>query len=221
MASSGEKSRQTISHSDKLVSNEKSSTEEADEKLQFLLDEINLDTLNKTICGPIRLARDRFFIDSMITEDNEEFFDTVVSFYINLMRYTQDVLDPVDSNAADRDAIHLLEEAFANKGGYKAAFAEARNGINGGLKFVLDMMAIQFNKNEKEKRVQAVFKLAIDPLDHEGKRNLINGLLKRFGNLIPSEISSLPPERFVEHYEILVKQYVKVTDDLKSIFQSY
>ena len=157
----------------------------------------------------------------MITEDNEEFFDTVVSFYIHLMRYTQDVLDPVDSNAADRDAIHLLEEAFVNKGGYKAAFAEARNGINGGLKFVLDMMAIQFNKSEKEKRVQAVFKLAIDPLDHEGKRNLINGLLKRFGNLLPSEISSLPPERFVEHYEILVKQYVKVTDDLKSIFQSY
>ena len=220
-ASSGEKSWETPSHNRRLISNDKSSTMAADEKLQFILDEINLDTLNRTIGSRINLARGKYFKNSVIIEDNEEFNDSVTSFYIHLMRYTQKVMDPVDSNAADRDAFDLLEEAFANKGGYKAAYAEARNGINGGLKYVLDMMANQFQKSEMEKRVQAVFKLALDPLDHEGQKNLITGVLKRFGNLLPSEIASLPPERFVTHYEILVKQYVKVVDDLKSIFRSF
>jgi hypothetical protein len=220
LASSGEKAQRTTSLNQRLESNEKNSTEETDEKLQFILDEINKDTLNRTIGAPIDLARDKFFIDSMIIEDNEEFNDTVISFYINLMHHTHKVLDPVDSNATDRDAFDLLEKAFANMGGYTAASAEVRNGINGGLKFVLDMMANQYKKNEKEKRVHAVFKLAIDPLDHEGKGNLIKELLKRFGPLLPSEIASLPPEKFVAHYEILVKQYIKATDDLKSIFRS-
>jgi hypothetical protein len=204
-----------------LVSNHNSSTKEADEKLQFILDEINMDTLNRTICARISSARRKYFINSVIIEDSEEFNDTVISFYIHFMRHTQKVMDPVDSNAPDRDALDLLEAAFANKGGYKSAFAEARNGINGGLIFVLDMMANQLKKNEIEKHIQAVFKLAIDPLDHAGALNLIKGLLKRFGNLLPSEIASLPPERFVTHYEILVKQYVKVMDDLKSVFRSF
>jgi hypothetical protein len=193
---------------------------QADEQLQFILDEVNMKALARNICSSIELAQSKYQMGSVIIEDSEAFMDIVVSYYIHLMRHTEKVIDPIDSKVAGRDALYLLEEAFANKGGYKAAFVNARDGTNGGIKYVLDMMANQLKESEMEKHIQAVFKLTIDPLNYEEKRHLIKGLLIRFGNLLPSEIASLPPERFVTHYEILLKQYIKVTDDLKSIFRS-
>jgi hypothetical protein len=220
MASSGEKSGSTILHVKRLASNEKGSTSQADGVLKFILGEINNNAMTRKICVPIELGQSQYRIGSMAIRDYEEFLDTVVSYYICIMRYTEKAIDPIDFEMAGRDALHLLEEAFANKGGHMTAFINARDGTNGGIKYVLDLMANQLKEKEIEKHIQAVIKLSVDPLNYDEKLQLIASLLKRIGNLLPREIASLPPERLVTHFEVLVRQYIKATDDLKSIFQS-
>jgi hypothetical protein len=188
--------------------------------LKMVLLEINKDTLAKRIGLPIDSARATYIIDSVIIESYEEFFNLISSFYIHILRHTRKAVNPIDTDMAGAEGFALLERAFSNKGGFQAAVAEARNATNGGLRFVLDLMTEQFKKEQHQKHIIHVFKLALDPLDWQGKVNLMKSLLDRLKSHLPIEITSQPAERYAGHYEDIVEAYVQSMDQVKSIFRS-
>ncbi|MBW1744309.1 MAG: hypothetical protein JRJ47_12915 [Deltaproteobacteria bacterium] len=60
----------------------------------------------------------------------------------------------------------------------------------------------------------------LDPLDWDSKVSLMEALLERLQCHLPSDIVSQPPDRFAEHYEGIVKAYVRSADQMKSLFRS-
>jgi len=68
-----------------------------------------------------------------------------------------------------KDAIALLERAFANGGGFEAALAEARYPAHGGLRRVLDVVTDQYKAEQRSKHVSRVVREAIDPLDWDAR----------------------------------------------------
>jgi hypothetical protein len=136
------------------------------------------------------------------------------------MRHTGMISTPIYLNAAGAEAVALLERAFAKEGGFEAALAEAKTGNHGGLRFVLDTVTDQFKHEQQIKHVSHALKSALDPLDWQGKVNLIKTLIDRLKPHLPAEIITQPAERYAARYESLVKAYVHAMDQVKTIFRS-
>lgn len=188
--------------------------------LQSILSEISAEALANGIGLPIDTARATYTMDTVTVSTHEEFTDTITSFYLHLARHIRKLLDPVDLNAASAEAMELLERTFSKKGGHKAALAEAKTGINGGLRLVLDMVTEQFKREEQEEHVNCILKTALDPMDFENKVGLMRALIKRLEPHLDPEIKSQPPERFAEHYEDIIRAYLQSMDRLNSIMRS-
>jgi hypothetical protein len=188
--------------------------------LQSILCEISAEALTNIIGLPIDSARAAYIMGSVTVSSHEEFTDTITSFYLHLIRHVRRLSGPVDLIAAAGEAFELLERTFSKKGGFKAALAEASNGISGGLRLILDMMTEQFKREEQEKHINRVLKTVLDPLAWERKIDLMRALMKRLEPLLDPEIISQPPERFAEHYEDLIRAYLQSMDRVKSLFRS-
>lgn len=199
---------------------EDTAIDHGNDQLQPILTEINADALTASVSRLIDNARAAYVMGSVVVESNDEFNDLIASFYSHLLRHTRRLSDPIDSKAAGAEGFALLERAFSKRGGLQGALAEARNGTNGGLRFVFDIMTEQFKQEQQEKRVNLVLNSELDPLDWDGKVALIKALLSRLKNNLPAEILSQPAERYAGQLDILVRAYVKSIDQVKALIRS-
>jgi len=188
--------------------------------LQVILREIDSDNLTHNINTPIDTARASYIMDSVQVANFNDFHDIIISYYTHLMRHTTKISAPISQNAIGPEAFALLERAFSQKGGFKAAQAEAETANMGGLRFILDAMTEQFKQEHQIKYVEHILKSVLDPMDWKGKVNLMRSLLHRLRSYLPAEITSQPAERFAGHYEDVVKAFVQSTDQVKTIFRS-
>jgi len=199
---------------------DKQTTLPGSDLLETILSKISVDTLTKKIIGPIDSARACYLLESTTVESAEEFNHTIVSFYTHLLRHTRRTSGSIDYDAAGNGAISILNFAFSDKGGRKAALAEATHGHHGGLKLVLDTITRAFKQQEQEEHINYILSSILDPLDWKRKIDLINALLKRLKNHLPIDITLQPAENYVENCETLVKLYVNSMDDITYIFKS-
>jgi hypothetical protein len=192
----------------------------AEAKLNVIETEISAEALARKF-GIIGSARAIFVIDAVTIKSYDEFYNSIISFFVHLIRHTRNLSDPVDMKVVDAEAFELLEKAFSREGGVQAAYAEALFGYRGGMRLVIDQMTEAFEKEEQFKYVNFVFKAILDPLDFVGKVALMEELLKRLKNHLPSEIASQPPERYARYYDTIIRAYINSIDQVKSLFRSY
>ena len=188
-------------------------------KLQLILSELNEEVL--TLIGvPIDTARATYVMESIKAESHDAFFSTITSFYIHLMRYTGKIYGLPDRNTFGAEALALVQRTFSADGGFRKAVSQAIDGTQGGLRAILDMMTARFKREEQEKHVNMVLKMALDPLKFEDKTDLIKALLDRLSSHLPPAIVSQPPERYAAHYEAIIKAYVQSMDQMKTVLRS-
>jgi len=190
------------------------------ETVSAVLAEISTETLAKKIGQPIDSARATYVMDGVIIEDYEVFRDAIAAFYLALLRHTGSVRASGQEQTIRSESLALLEQAFADKGGANAAWAEARDGIHGGMRFVLDVMTEQFKTEMQVNHVRRVVKEAVDPLDWAGRAAFMEAFLERLGPHLPPEIRDEPPERFARHYETILVTYVQSLDRVKQLLRS-
>lgn len=183
--------------------------DQPDSLLDAVLAAIEPLHLAKQIAIPIDSARATYTLGSSVATCYEEFSDVVASFYLHLLRHTGVVSGPVLPRSVAADALELLERAFSRNGGVKGAFAEARDGTRGGLRYVLDVIADWHRYEEQRKQVRRVLSEALDPLDWNRKVAFIQALLDRLAPHLPAEIRSQPPTRFARHWEEIVQAYAQ------------
>jgi hypothetical protein len=131
------------------------------------------------------------------------------------------VSESVDMNRVRDDAVALVERTFADKGGVNAAMNEVCDAIHGGMKFILDCLTEQFKTESQSRHVNRVLRDALGPLNRQAQVSFISALLKRLTPHLPQEIAAASPERFIDHYEIIVKAYVKSLDKINEVFRRF
>jgi hypothetical protein len=191
-----------------------------DSLLETILFEIGADNLTAKVANPIDQARSNYTSNTVLVS-HEDFNEIIASFYLHLLRHTRTVIDPVDMAAIGSKGLGLLERSFAKNGGYKGALAEARHGINGGVRFVLDTLTQKFIQEQQEKYIGHILKTAMDPLDWEGKVKLMEALMQRLKPYLPEDIASQPTERFADQYEHIVRAYAQSMDQVTSVMRLY
>jgi hypothetical protein len=196
-------------------------TRDAYAAVDAILDEINAEALANRIGRPIDSARASYVIEDVIIESHEGFHDAISAFYLFLLRRTDSIPASVDGKKVAPEAFALLERTFKGKGGTVAALSEARYGINGGMRLVLDVMTEQLKTERQASHVSRVLKEAIDPLDWSARVEFMRAFLDRLGPQLSPEIREQPPERFARHYEIILQAYVRSLDQVKQLLRNF
>ena len=182
--------------------------------LENLLDQLSADTIAREVLLPIDAARASYVVDRVTVESYEEFLDSVSAFFAHLLRHRNPLVGVIDKNRVGSDALDLLKGAFYSVGEEKGAYAEAINGIRGGLRYIFDEMTCRLKEEERRKYVRMVLKTAIDPLDFDTKTTLIQSLMNQLRLVLPEEIRRQPPERYALDYEIIIEAYAQSLDQL-------
>ena len=108
-----------------------------------------------------------------------------------------------------------MESTFRDKGGYKAALVQARDGTSGGIRSILDILTEQYKFQKQEAYINRVFKDAIADMDWQERVKCIRAVIKEVGRFLPEELKDQPPERFArddETIEIIIRTYVRCSD---------
>jgi hypothetical protein len=159
-----------------------------------------------------------------MVESSEQFYDCISAFYLHLQRHVNSPSESLDRNTVRADAIKLLDGAFFNKGGHRAATHEACEPVHGGMKFILDCMTEQFKLERRSKHINRVIKEALNPMEPDAQVSFVGALLQRLASHLPPEIVSGPPERFAKNddeLKVLVMTYVQSLDTITEVFRRF
>ena len=174
--------------------------------LHTILTELNPRNLAEKVTIPIDSARASFVLDSCVVSTGEEFLETTASFYLHLLRWTRQVVEPVDIQSGAAEAVNLLERAFARRGGGKAAQAEALDGSQGGMLFVLDQLANQYKADEERKHKDWILKETVDSLDYQRRLSLMAEVIEFLRPHLPDDLRHLIPEQLVGKERTVIYQ---------------
>ena len=166
--------------------------------------------------GAIDAARACFVLESSRVGSYEDFIDIVQAYYIHLQRYIGSAPEKPDISDARSEAIKLLEKTFYNKGGDRAAFVQARDCTQSGIRHILDMLTDQYKAEKQDAYINRVLKDAIAGLDWQERVKCIRAIMKMIGPSLPEELKDQPPERFARNEETIgtmIQTYVKCRDN--------
>ena len=150
-------------------------------------------------------ARISYLPKSILVNDGFEFNEAITSFYIHILRYIQSPEGHMKKSAATAEAVALIAKTFRDTGGYEAALAECKYGINGGLRYVLDMMTNNLKKEKYEKYRDMVLKESIDPLNWDVKIKMAAACKNRYGQYLPIDYRNMEAEQLAHHLERAIR----------------
>jgi hypothetical protein len=185
-----------------------------------VLAEISSESLARTIGISIDSARSGFLMDTVVLDSDELFLEMVAAFYLTLVRHTGSEHASLDDRTIRSESLALLERAFTGKGGADAARAEARHGIHGGMRFVLDVMTERYKHELQINHVKRIVAEAVDPLEWNDRVAFMRAFLQRLGPQLPPEIRNEPAERYARHYGTILESYVRSFDQMKQLLRT-
>jgi len=163
---------------------------------------INEQTLAEKF-GIIDSARACFVLEQPKFETFQEFIDVLETYIIHLQRYIGSSFEIPNTDAPRNKAVELLKNTFNNKGGDKAAFVQARDGTQGGIRFILDMITEQCKAEKQDAYIDRVLKDAIPDMTLDERVKCIRAIMKKIGPFLPEEIRNQPLKRFARNDDTL------------------
>jgi len=183
--------------------------------------QISEQALARTFGVPLDSARASFVLASSTVNSYDEFIGIIESFFAHLQAYTHNETATVGEveSIADK-AMKLLNETFRDCGGARAAFAQARDGTEGGIRTVLDAMTQRHKDNLQAQRVEMVLDKVVKGMDWPDRIRFAEGAMKRLGPFLPAEIRGEPPERFADHGPEIARAYLKSVSHMQRLLNA-
>ncbi|MHC4165379.1 MAG: hypothetical protein ACYSWQ_00275 [Planctomycetota bacterium] len=183
--------------------------------------EISEQALAKKFGIPIDSARASFVLASSTVESYDEFIEIVESFFVHLQGYLNADIPAVSNlQLIGGKVLALLEATFRSYGGPEGAFAQARDGTDGGLRSVLDAMTEQYKKQLQTEEVNVVLEKALADMDWSDRVDFTKGAMKRLGPFLPHEIRQEPPDRFARSADEIARAYVRSVSSIQKFLST-
>jgi len=187
--------------------------------LEHIIQQLDPDYIERTINHPYDEARACYTVSSITVKNNDQFIETVTTFYTHLYRHVNKIKEALNKNELASDTIAILEKTFKQKKGYNEALIIALEGTKGGLRFIFDQMTDHLKEEATLKHSLKTFKENIDPLDFKNKVEIINQIMKYYAQHLSEDLLLEPAEKYVENYEQLIQEYVKSKYNLNNTLQ--
>jgi hypothetical protein len=123
---------------------------------------------------------------------------------------------------AESRAKALVESEYRRRGGdIVMAYNDARDGTNGGLRAILDIIADGLKAESVEDYIRDVFDRYVAPNSWSQKVNIIQQFMRYCGAFLSSSIHTDQPERYAQNYQELISSYVDAIKTTSSIFRRF
>lgn len=189
--------------------------------IDHLMNALKETTIARQIGIPHDEARLRYRLDANTVRSWRAFESAIAEYY--QYHYTQCVSPggrlPWTECAGRAKEIVEREYRRARRGDIVSAFNDARDGTQGGLKAVLDIIAEGLKGESVERYTRDQFESRIPPNDFEAKVNIIRQFIAQSGAQLSDSIQANRPERYAHDYQELVKSYVDALQRTSSIFR--
>ena len=188
--------------------------------LAALLDAIGPDTVYRKVGAAIDAARASFELDTVTAHSKQECLALVTTFYLHIIRRCGIEVGACDQDTLESETLDWLERTFARQGGLAAAYAEAQSGTRGRMKFLLDTLTESMKAEEEEKYRNMMFKKFLDGLDYDARVELVSAFMDLLAPHLPAEALASPPERFVQHAEVLLRTYIRASGNIVQLMRT-
>lgn len=190
-------------------------------KLDSILQELDEIYIVNTITREHDETRMRYRLPG-ITVANDAEFDDVIADYYNY-HFTSCISHGGSlprSEAAGR-AKEIIEKAYYRKRMDRlTAYYDGKNGTNGGMRAILDLIMEQLKEEAVERHIRDVIDRYVAPSDFEEQVSIVREIIARMGYR-PSYIDARRPERYARNYEELIRGLVESVNSQSMKFRRY
>ncbi len=187
---------------------------EAAAAVNLVIERLRNEALAAEIGNPLDAARACYAVHRIDVDNYDELLEAVTAFFSHLR---QAVALPQFSDSTDAissEAFHLVDSACRAEGGFDAAVVEARHPVRGGLRWIFDRMTEQLKRELTSRRIRAVLREAVDPLDEAESISFTRALVDRLGDQLPDHLRRRAPALLVHRREELLEAYVHGLDQV-------
>lgn len=189
------------------------------EIIDYLLEKLDPNYIDIKILKPIDEARITFLFNKISVDSYEEFIESITKYYIHLSRHVNLQSLVVNQEKYSIEALDLLKKTYPKETEYNQAISNAINGLNGGLRVILDKITEYLKIITQEKHENSIINELIHPLDFELKKTLIDEIIKREGHKLNIDRDLLIPEKYFYNYVEIIKAYSHSRHMLDNIFE--
>ncbi len=177
-------------------------------------------TIARQIGIPHDEARMRYPLHRNTVGDFEEFQRVIGDYYIHHSASCISRGGSMSRDEAEGRAKEILARDYRRRDGdIVAAFNDACDGTNGGLRGALDKIAEALKAESVERYIRAVFDRHVAPNDWDRKVEIIRQFVAQCGMHLSSSIRTDQIERYAHEYEPLIRSYAMALQRTSSMFR--
>ena len=176
--------------------------------IERILHELDERAIAQQVRIPHDEARMSYSLSRNTVADFRE-FERIIGDYFN-HHFTRCISHGgrLSSSEATGRAKEILEGEYRRRGeDLVNAYNDAHEGINGGMRAILDLIADRLEDEAVERHIRGVFDRYVQPNSWEDKVELIRQFLARCGQDLSSSVRADQPERYARDYQELIRAY--------------
>ena len=188
--------------------------------IQNLIAELDERALAQAVGIPHDEMRMRYRLRSN-TVANFDDFSLIIAHYYSV-HFTTCISGGgrLSRNQSASRAKEIIEREYKRKGGdIVTAFNDAKDGTNGGMRRILDIIAERLKEEAVEYHIRDTFDRYVTPNSWGQKVEIIKQFIQRYGGFLGAAIRPNQPERYAQNYQELIRSYVSALRATSSIFR--
>ncbi len=188
--------------------------------INSLLNELDERTIAQRIGIRHDEARMRYPLNSNTVRNFDEFTQIIGHYYSAHFTTCISRGGRLPASEASSRAKEIVEQEYRRRNGdIVVAFNDARDGTNGGMRSVLDIISEGLKTVSVERYIRDAFDRYVSPNSWSRKVQIIRQFIDHCGVHLSSAIRRDQPERYAQNYQELIRSYVAALQTTSSIFR--
>ena len=188
-----------------------------------IMDQLHSHQLSRNVQSPYHEARDAFRLDER-DDDRSSFsgFARILGlFYSHMHRSCIAPGSELPLNHASELAKQALMRKRRDDPRLVGAFRDARDGVNGSLRKVLDDITESLIGDATMRYVRGVFDRFISPDDRDAQVEVMRQFIERHGPSLGPSIDTSRPDRYAHQYDELIDRFAQSLNEAGQRFRAY
>ncbi len=154
--------------------------------------------------------------------NHKEFYIIIALLVKHIYKHDLSVHRNLTETEALEEVIFILEKYYRGEhtSGYDGALFDAINQEQYGIEFVIEIIVELIKSLEREKYIYSVLTININPRDWNFRKKLVEELINRFSDFLPSKLKELTASQLTPYLEQLIIQFVKTNHAVNNIILS-
>jgi hypothetical protein len=147
----------------------------------------------------------------------EQILSDYVNYHISKCVSKGGRMSPAEAVGLARE---ILDQEFRRRGGdFITAYNNAHDGVDGGLRTILDILAEGIKALSVERFIRHTFDRYVAPNDWDQKVQIIREFFEHCGTQLSSSIQTDKPERYASSYFDVIRSFLEAMRRTSSVFR--